>query len=126
MAWLAIAISFFLPIADGKRMFALLGILFKFFARQKKYSKHPARGSKHIKDIVPYDRIRNDMIDFKEYYAAVLEISPIQFWLLNPEKQEMVINCLANALRMISVGQSASFVKIAKPMVMDNFIYNED
>ena len=126
MAWLAIAISFFIPVADGKRMFALLGILFKFLARQKRYGKHPMKGVKFIKEIVPYERIHNDLIDFREYYAAVLEISPIQFWLLNEEKQEMVINSLANAMRAVVVGQSASFVKIAKPMLMDNFIYNED
>ncbi|MBO5103346.1 MAG: DUF87 domain-containing protein, partial [Clostridia bacterium] len=126
VAWLALAISFFMPVADGKRMYATLGILFKFFAKPKKFSKHPMRKHKDVVDIIPYSSIGNDMIDFKEYYAVVIEISPIQFWLLNEEKQQMVINSFANAMRAIVVGQSASLVKVAKPMVMDGFIYNED
>lgn len=126
MAWLALSISFFIKIADDKRMYETLGILFKFFARQKKFSKHAMRKHKPIAEIIPYKSIANDMIDFKEYFAVVLEVKPIQFWLLNAEKQEMVINTFADALRAITVGQSASLVKVAKPMVLDGFIYNED
>lgn len=126
MAWLALCISFFIKIADDKRMYETLGILFKFFARQKKYSKHPMRKHQPIENIIPYRDISNDMIDYKDYFAVVLEVKPIQFWLLNPDKQDMVINAFANALRSISVGQAASLVKVAKPMVLDGFIYNED
>ena len=126
MAWIALGVSFFMKIADDKRMYETLGILFRFFARQKKYSKHLKRKHKPISDIIPYRAISNDMIDFKEYFAIVLEVKPIQFWLLNPDKQEMVINTFADALRSITVGQSASLVKVAKPMVLDGFIYNED
>ncbi len=126
MAWLAICISFFIKIADDKRMYETLGILFKFFAKPKKFSKHAMRKHKPMEEIIPYRAISNDMIDFKEYFAVVLEIKPIQFWLLNPEKQEMVINTFADALRSITIGQSASLVKVAKPMVLDGFIYNED
>ncbi len=126
MAWLALCISFFMKIADDKRMYETLGILFKFFARQKKYSKHAMRKHQPIENIIPYREIVNDMIDYKDYFAVVLEIKPIQFWLLNQDKQDMVINAFANALRSLTVGQSASLVKVAKPMVLDGFIYNED
>lgn len=126
MAWIAVAVSFFMPIADGKRMYAILGVLFKFLARQKRYSKHPMHKHKDIKEIMPYEAIKKDMIDFKDYFAVVVEIKPMQFWLLNEEKQEMVIGAFANALKTISIGQSASLVKIAKPMLLDDFVYNED
>ena len=88
VAWVAICVSFFMPVADGKRMYATLGILFKFFAVQKKFSKKPMRKHKDIKEIIPYVDIKNNMIDYKDYYAVVLEVSPIQFWLLNEEKRE--------------------------------------
>ena len=126
VAWAALAISFFMPVADGKRMYETLGILFKFFAVQKKFSKRPMRKHKDIKEIIPYVNIKNDMIDYKDYYAVVLEVNPIQFWLLNEEKREMVVQTFANALRALTVGQSASIVKTAKPMLLDDFIYNED
>jgi len=126
MAWTALAVSFFIKIADDKRMYETLGILFKFFARQKKYSKYAMRKHQPIENIIPYRDIVNDMIDYKDYYAVVLEIQPIQFWLLNEDKQDMVVNSFANALRSLTIGQSASLVKVAKPMVLDGFIYNED
>ncbi len=126
MAWIAVCVSFFIKIADDKRMYETLGILFKFFARQKKYSKHSMRKHQPIENVIPYRDISNDMIDYKDYFAVVLEVNPIQFWLLNEDKQNMVINSFANALRSLTVGQSASLVKVAKPMVLDGFIYNED
>lgn len=126
IAWVAIIFSLFLPIADGKRLYQTLGILFKFFAYKKKFSKHPMRKHKDLKEIIPYTNISNDLIDFKEYYAAVLEIRPIEFGLLNEEKQEGVIRTVADALRLVTVGQQVSIVKVSKPMLMDGFIYNED
>ena len=39
IAWVAIVGSLFMPIADGKRLYATLGILFKFFAYKKKLFK---------------------------------------------------------------------------------------
>ncbi len=126
MAWIAFSIAFFMKIADDKRMYETLGILFKFFARQKKYSKHAMRKHQPIENLIPYREIANDMIDYKDYYAVVIEIKPIQFWLLNPDKQDMVVEAFANALRSLTVGQSASMVKVAKPMLLDGFIYNED
>ncbi len=124
--WAAFAIALFIPTADNKKMYETIFILFGFFARQKRFSKTPTRKAKDVRDIVPYVNIKNDMIDFKDYFGIVLEISPIQFWLLNEEKQEMVINVFANALRSVSVGQTANIVKVSKPMLMDGFIYNED
>ncbi len=126
VAWVAIIFSLFLPIADGKRLFTTLGILFKFLAYKKKYSKRPMRKHVDIKELIPYTNIANDMIDFKEYYAAVIEIRPIEFGLLNEEKQEGVIRTVADALRLVSPTQNVSIVKTSKPMVMDGYIYNED
>jgi len=127
ISWTAIIISLFMPIADGMRLYATLGILFKFLAYKKKYSKHPKRKHADIKEIIPYVGIINDrMIDYKDYYAEVIEIRPIEFGLLNDYKQEAVIRTFTNAIRRLTLGQTASIVKITKPMVLDDYIYNED
>lgn len=126
VAWVAIIFSLFLPIADGKRLFTTLGILFKFLAYKKKYSKRPMRKHVDIKEIIPYKNIANDLIDFNEYYASVIEIRPIEFGLLNEEKQDGVIRTVADALRLVGPNQQVSIVKTSKPMVMDGYIYNED
>jgi len=126
MSWLAIAVSLYLPIADGKRLFAILGDLFKFFGDPKKFSKHPMRKHKPIEELIPYVDIKNDLIDIKDYFAGVLEIRPVEFGLLNEEKQNLIINTFTNALKAIQLGQQASIIKICKPLVLDNYIYNED
>ncbi|MCL2540522.1 MAG: DUF87 domain-containing protein [Firmicutes bacterium] len=127
ISWTAIIAALFMPIADGMRLYATLGILFKFMAYQKKYSKHPMRKHKEIKELVPYVNIINDrMIDYKDYYAEVIEIRPVEFGLLNDYKQEQIMRTFANAIRRLTLGQSASIVKITKPMVLDGYVYNED
>ena len=126
MAWIGVVVSLFMPIADGKRLFSTLWILFRFLAEQKKYSKHPKRKHKPIVEMMPYSSIGNNLIDYKEYYAGVIEIRPVEFGLLNEEKQNMIINTFSNALRALSVGQRASIVKVQQPMVLDNYRMSED
>ena len=126
MAWVGVVVSLFMPIADGKRLFATLWILFRFFAEQKKYSKHPKRKHQPMAEMMPYSDISNNLIDYKEYYAGVIEIRPVEFGLLNEEKQNMVVRTFANALRALSVGQHASIVKVQQPMVLDDYRLSED
>ena len=126
VSWGVIAFTMFMHIADDKRLYQTIGILFKFFAYKRKFSSKPKKGYQSVKMLIPYENINNELIDFKEYYAGVLEIKPIEFGLLNEEKQEYAIRTVANALRLISATQRASIVKTSKPMLMDDFIYNED
>ena len=126
MAWVGVVISLFMPIADGKRLFATLWILFRFLAEQKKYSKHPKRKYQPMTEMMPYSDIANGLIDYKEYYAGVIEIRPVEFGLLNEEKQNMVVRTFSNALRALSVGQHASIVKVQQPMVLDDYRLSED
>ena len=126
IAWVSIAFTLFLHIADDKRLYQTVGILFRFFAYPRKYAKRNKHGYRSVKMLMPYENIANEMIDYKEYYAGVLEIKPIEFGLLNAEKQEYAIKTVANALRLLTQTQQASIVKTSKPMLMDDFIYNED
>lgn len=126
MSWIGVIFALFMPIADGKRLFATLWILFRFLAEQKKYSKHPKRKHKPITEMMPYSDIANNLIDYKEYYAGVIEIRPIAFYLLNEEKQNMIVRTFSNALRALSVGQHASIVKVQQPMVLDSYRMAED
>lgn len=126
VAWVAIIVSLFLRIADGLPLYATLGLLVKFFAYKKKFSKRPARKHSPIEELIPYQSIHNEMIDFTQYYAGVLEIRPVEFSLLNEEKQSMVIRTLANAISLIGTHQTLNIVKNCRPMSMTNYIYGED
>ena len=127
MAWLVIAIAMFFPIADGVRMYYTLGYLFRFLAQKKKYSKDAKNENAKISAIIPFEGIVNDrFIDYKEYYAQVVEITPMEFGLLNEFKQNMLIETFANAIRRITDFQQAAIVKESKAMILDNYVYLED
>ncbi len=124
--WTAIIICLFVRLSDGMPLYTTLLLLIKFFAYKKKYSKHNKRKTSPVTEIVPYVNVRDGFIDYENYYAAVLEVRPLEFWLLNEEKQEAVINTVANALRLITQTQTASIVKTTLPMPMEDYIYAED
>lgn len=110
--------------SNGIRMYTNVGWLFKFMAFKKSYSKERKRSAGDMKMLIPYTGIIKtnefgDFIDFKEYYAKVLEIRPINFYLLNETKQNMIINAFANALRRLGAGQYASLIKLNRPLVLD-------
>lgn len=127
VGWLIITSSLFFPVADGIRFYYTLGYLFRFFAQKKKYIKDAKKESEDIKQIIPFvDLVQNRFIDFKEYYGEVIEITPIEFSLLNNFKQNNLVETFGNALRRLSENQSASIVKLSKAMILDNYIYLED
>ena len=125
--WLVFAIAMFFPIADGVRMYYTLGYLFRFFAQKKKYTKDAKNENAKISAIIPFENISQDrFIDFKDYFAEVIEITPMEFGLLNEFKQNMLIETFANAIRRMSDFEQASIVKISKAMILDNYVYLED
>ena len=127
VAWCAIGVSLFIPAEEGIRIYTFLGLVFRFFAFRKRYSKDKLKRYAPVKDLIPFEGIVQDkFIDFGEYKAMVIEIQPVSFGLLNEYKQDMIINTFANGIRRMTAQQTGSIVKISKPMVLDDYIYNED
>lgn len=127
MAWLVIAIAMFFPVADGVRMYYTLGYLFRFFAQKKKYTKDAKAENAKISAIIPFEGIVQDrFVDYKDYFAQVIEITPMEFGLLNEFKQNMLIETFANAIRRVTDFQQAAIVKESKAMILDNYVYLED
>ncbi|MEG1751780.1 MAG: ATP-binding protein [Clostridia bacterium] len=127
IAWLLICITMFVPIADGERFYMTLLHLFRFSAQQKKYSKEKIKGSAPISQILPFDDIvEGRYISFKNYYAQVFEVNPIEFGILDSYKQELLLDNIGKALHRLNTTQVCSIMKINKAMILDNYIYNED
>ena len=131
LAWFSIGVVSMLPMEDGVRTYKSIIILFRYFAFRKHYKKGAALSKNNkafdVKNIVPYESVDRDMyINFKDYYAQVFEVRPLEFGLLNEEKQNGMINSFANALRRLSAQQSGSIVKINKAMLLDEFVQYED
>ncbi|MBE7075342.1 MAG: DUF87 domain-containing protein [Clostridiales bacterium] len=127
-AWLGFTLVFyFVKTGDETRLYQTLVYLFRFFAQSKFYTKEAKRGALPMNKIIPFTGLYQDrFIDFGEYYAQVIEVSPIVFGLLNQERQDLVINSLQKAITRINNDQTASIIKINKAMILDNYIYNED
>ena len=128
IAWLAVCVSFWIPVADGVRLYVSIGLLFRFLAFKKKYSKHMMRKHTPITELIPYDAIvEGRFISYqREYYAQVIEIEPVEFFMLNEYKQDMIINTIANALKRLQLTQQASIVKINKAMIFDKYMQTEE
>lgn len=128
VAALGISISLFIPIADGIRTYASFVLIFKYLAYPKKYSKRLRHRHKPMADLVPYDDIlETKFISYsREYYASVIEIKPIEFFMLSEFKQDMIISTFGNALKRLTQNQQASIVKISKAMLFDKYMYSEE
>lgn len=99
---------------------------FRFLAYPKKYAKQIEKGYVEMTRLVPYTGVIEDrFIDYGSYLGTVIEINPVEFWLLGPEAQTMLVNNLANALRRIGPQNSGSLIAFDKPIIFDNYIDNE-
>jgi hypothetical protein len=109
--------------SDGNRIYESFVWYFRFAAYSKKFAKKIEKGFMEMTKLVPYSGIADEkFINFDGYFAAVIEISPIEFGLLGNEAQTMLINAFGNAIRRVTVQQSGSIVSFEKPFVFDKYI----
>lgn len=126
-AWVIVAVSLFFKFADDVRFYTTLVYLMKFAVQKKKFTNDSEGKKGDINTILPYNGVVQDRyIDFGIYYGMVLEVQPMFFTLLTEAFQDNVIDSFANALRRLNNDQTCSIIKIRKPMVLDNYIYNEN
>ncbi len=127
LAWVIVAVSLFFKFADDVRFYTTMVYLLKFMVQKKKFTNDKEGKKGDINTILPYNGVVQDRyIDFGIYYGMVLEVTPMFFTLLTENFQDNVINSFANALRRLNNDQTCSIVKIRKPMVLDNYIHNEN
>lgn len=124
---IAFSCMLFMPVAEDVKLYYSVVLIFKFMAYQKKYTKVYSNKKYDIKKIMPFNGVNaGKFLDFEEYYGMVLEIRPIEFFLLDDEKQDAVINTVGNALQRLTKDQKCSIYKIKKPMILDEMSDYED
>ena len=123
----AFSAMLFMPVADGVKLYYSVVLMFKFMAYQKKYFKNYTNKKFDIKRIMPFNGVNaGKFLDFGEYYGMVLEINPMEFFLLDEEKQNAVVNTVGAGLQRLTKDQACSIVKIKKPMILDDMVAYED
>ncbi|MCL2846583.1 MAG: DUF87 domain-containing protein [Firmicutes bacterium] len=116
----------FIKVDEGVRVYGTTWRYFRFLAYSKKYAKIIGNGWRDIHDLVPYKGIIDDkFIDYDEYFGIVVEIEPIEFGLLDEQKQNIVVNTFANAIRRIGPKQNASLIRLERGMVLDRYVEYE-
>lgn len=124
---LALLVGFgMLKDSAGDRKYESFIWYFRFMAYSKKYAKSVEKGCVEMTRLVPYVGVLDDkFIDYGTYVASVIEVMPVEFGLLGPEAQTMLVNNFANALRRIGTQNSGSLIAFEKPILLDNYIDNE-
>lgn len=132
-----IFVILFVQVSPETRVYQSIGHFFKFVFANKKYLKKSENKNQNIKIMVPFDGVVTErerdgnsfseysFIDYKEYFGIVIEIQPVQFYMLTEQRQNQFINAIDNALKTLPTGQTISIVKIEKPMVLDSYLENE-
>ena len=122
---LMIAAPMFIPIGDIK-LYQALGYAVNFAVAKKSFGKDK-KGNSHISTVIPYSKIQDNCIIGKDgLFTGVIEITPIEFNMLSPMKQNFLIDgVISNTLRNVGVFQEYNIVKIEKPIIFDGYLNNE-
>ena len=125
MVILIVFAPLFIPIGEIK-LYNALGYAIKFAFAKKTFSKRK-NGKSNIGNIVPYEKIEDNLIKQKENgFTGVIEVKPIEFNLLSEYKQNYFIDGLfSNILKNIGVFQEINIVKLERPIIFDHYIQNE-
>lgn len=127
LSYASFAVMLFINVTDGVRLYYSVILLFKFMAYSKKFASNPGKGYKDIKQLIPYERIFQERyVDFGEYYAEVIEIKPVEFFMLEEMKQDMLINIFGDVLSRANPDQEINIIKVQKPIVYDRYIQNDE
>ncbi|MBQ2863915.1 MAG: ATP-binding protein [Clostridia bacterium] len=117
----------FVPVSDGIKLYYSIVLMFKFLAYKKEYFKDPKNKNDDIRRIIPFMGVSTDkFISFGEYYGMVIQVHPMEFGMMDNEKQEMTLNTFAQAFSRLGKNQKLSIVKVKKPLVLDELVNFED
>lgn len=130
---LLFALMFF-NVAPETRLYQTLGSLFKFLFGNKNFSKNNPKKSKNVNVLMPYKGVVEEgegdskisLIDYGDYYGAVIEIIPVEFYMLSEERQNSFINAIDNAVKTLNPENTVVLIKTERPIVLDGFIKNEE
>lgn len=128
-----ILIVLMINVAPDTRLYESIGDFFKFMFANKEYKRYKEINSKSVERLMPYSKITADgigkeeigIINYGNYYGAVCEIFPVEYYMLDERRQNTYITAVDNALKTLANNQTAMFVKLERPFILDKYIKNE-
>ncbi len=118
---------------DGEKAYTMLFHSLKYLARVKHFTKESAENKgkmigPSVQDITPFTGIGDGFIEYaKEYYGIVIEIPSLEFRFLTESRQNNLIDRVYGAiLRTVTGTETASMVKIDRPIIFDEYLTCEN
>ena len=95
---------------------------------KKAVAKNNARRVPDVAAITPFTGIKDGFIEYgKLYYAVVVEIPSIEFRFMTLSRQNnMIDKVFGSVLRTVVGSETASMVKIDRPVIYDDYIKSEE
>ncbi len=122
---LVIAVGLFLPF-DGQRFYMFFVHSVRYLFSIKKYTKDSPATQADIDNFLPFKNVKDNYIEYHDYYAGVLQIDPREFSLLSEYRQDQIIDDhFGKIIREISGKTRASLVKIDRKLNFSGYVEDE-
>ncbi len=118
IAFISISVILFFS-DDGERGYNELFYIMQYASSRKKYEKNGKKNN-DISNLIPFKKIEsNGIVDYGDYFGAVIEIGSVEFALLDLYEQNSRISAFANILNNLGENSFAQLVKIDRPINYD-------
>ena len=117
-----LAVVMFMPTQDGIFYSCILENI-KFLFAKKVYTENADKQKERVDALLNLKDIKeNGLIEYSGgYYGRVIKVGQKNFGIEDVVQQNIDIDYLANALKMLDGTQSADIIKIDRPVNLDNF-----
>ena len=112
---------------NGDRLYEYIGFIFKFIVNRKSYKRESANNQADVSGIISYGTIENNLIINKDSsFVGVIEINPIDFKLLSPDRQDDYIDgVFSRIINNVNHTDRLMVVKLERPLILDGNIKDE-
>lgn len=112
---------------NGDRLYEYIGFIFKFIVNRKSYKRESANNQADVSGIISYGTIENNLIINKDSsFVGVIEINPIDFKLLSPDRQDDYIDgVFSRIINNVNHTDRFMVVKLERPLILDGNIKDE-
>lgn len=130
--WIGIAIAVLfgasiVPI-EGEKAYMMIYNFLKYLARYRLFQENSDKKNvPSVKDITPFTGVDGPFIEYNgEYYGIAVNIPDIEFKFYTLQRQnQMIDQVFGSVLRTISGTETASLVKVDRPVLYDSYLETE-
>ena len=117
-----VAVVMFMPTSDGI-FYTCIFENIKFLFSKKRYTANAKSPKEHIDTLVGLKEIKDNglLVYNGGQFGRVIKVGQKNFGIEDVTEQNIDINYLANALKLLDGTQSADIVKIDRPVTLDKF-----